>query len=800
MKAPVSWLNRYVDMEGVDLKALCELLPLRGLEIAGIEELGADIVNVVVGRIVGIEAHPDSDHLLVCMLDVGAGENIQIVTGAPNVAAGDLVPVALDGSTLPGGVEIKKGVLRGVESCGMLCSGEELELKDCDYPGAEIHGILILREDHPLGMDIREALQLSDVVIEAEPTANRPDWQSIIGIAREVAAAIGRPMHIPELVVKEEASGAIGDHVRAEVADADLCPRYMLRSVKDIKIEPSPIWMRRALRGAGQRPINNIVDITNFVMFEAGQPMHAFDMGCVADDHIIVRRSRASELIETLDHKQRLLPNDTLLITDETKPVGIAGVMGGVNSEITDASSTVLFESAKFDGANIRRVVKAMGMMSDAASRFIKGIDIETTAWALERACMLVEELGAGKVERGILDICDPKALERKTLVARPERVNALLSTDCSAEQMKDILNGLFIPTAIEGGKLVLTLPHFRDDMEGEADVAEEVARVLGHGSIAPTLMRGDLMRGRLSDKQAWRDRLQDALCGMGAFEVCTYAFTGPQAYDMLRVPEGNPLRRCVKLSNPFGDDSAWMRTTLLTGMLPVLATNAKRKAGTVRFFELGRVHAEKTPDQELPIESERLCLGFYGEGEDFYTLKGAIEALAAALDLPRLIMKAGGEDFFHPGRKARIHVGDSFVGMLGEIHPDVADAFGIPGRAYVAELDPSALFETRIIDKQYKPLSRVPSVSRDLALIVPRALESAAVEAVIRASAGDTLESVTLFDIYEGAHMPEGQKSMAYTLVFRHKERTLTDEEVQGFIDEVLAALKQAHGIELRS
>ena len=798
MLVPMKWLSRYVDISGVTPEQIQQMLTARGLEIASVEHQGEDIDNVVVGQIRKIDRHPDADKLIVCQLDVGEEELLQIVTGADNVREGDYVPVALHGSTLPGGVKIKKGKLRGVESGGMLCSGAELNLSEEDWPGAAVHGILILTDEYPAGTDIHTVLGLDDAVIEAEPTPNRPDLQSVIGVAREVACALKRPLHLPEVFVKEEGEKNIHDFVKVDVLDGDLCPRYMARTVRNIVIEPSPRWMQDSLRAAGMRAINNIVDITNYVMLEMGQPMHAFDLSCIRGEHIVVRRVREGEKLTTLDGKERHLPENTLLICDPEGPVGIAGIMGGENSEITPETKTVLFESAKFNGFNIRLSSKAMGMMSEASQRFVKGIDIEGTAVALERACQLVEELGAGVVDKGVIDVCKGD-LTRRTITARPEKVNDLVALHVPAEEMADILNRLCVPTELRDGLLHIEIPHFRDDIEGEADISEEVARIYGYDEIPLTLMRGDLVRGRLTPRQQAVDTLRTLLTGVGASECVTYSFTGPAAYDKLGLPADSLLRRSVKILNPFGEDNSLLRTTQAVSMLPVVALNLNRKAKELRLFEITNLHFPVDEKGVIPDEKQCVCIALYGENEDFYSMKGVVEHLCEGLDIENVSFTAGGEVYYHPGRKALLTVNGKTAGQFGEIHPDVAEAFEISGRVYLAEIELDALLSGRNTEKKYRALPRFPAVERDVALVLGEKVQSGDVAATIRRAGGKLVESVELFDVYAGSHIESGKKSLAYALTFRAEDRTLTDEDIQASMEKILSAVEKEYGAALR-
>lgn len=658
-----------------------------------------------------------------------------------------------------------------------------------------------MKDEWAVGTDIREVLGLNDTVLEAEPTPNRPDLQSIIGVAREVAFALGRPLVLPNAHVKAEGGRNIHDFVKVEVEDTELCPRYMARTVRDIVIEPSPAWMRDALRAAGVRSINNIVDITNYVMLETGQPMHAFDLACVADNHIVVRRAKKGEKLETLDGKERDLDEEMLCICDAQKPVGVAGVMGGMNSEITEHTKTVLFESAKFKGYSIRLTAKKLGMMTEASQRFVKGVDIEGAAYALERACQLVELLGAGKVDEGVIDVVGGD-LTRRRITARPERVNALVALDVPAERMAEILNGLCIPTTLKDGLLQIEIPHFRDDIEGEADISEEIARIVGFDEIPLTFMQGDLSRGRLTKAQKQMETVRDALCGMGAFECNTYSFTGQSAYDKLLLSADSALRNSVRILNPFGEDNALMRTTIAVSLLPVAALNINKKAGDFRIYEISNLYSPAKAANDLPEERQNVCIILHGEGEDFFTLKGVVESLCATLGIEesKMDFSAGGEAYYHPGRKAILAVDGTYAGQLGEVHPDCAAAFEISGRVYMAELELDVLFSAATEQKKYKPLPKFPAVERDIAIVLSEDCAAKQVKDVIAKAGGELLEAADLFDVYQGAHIESGKKSMAYSLRFRAAERTLTDDEVAEATNRILEALSESLGAKLRS
>lgn len=802
MKAPMSWLMRYVDLHDVSPKQIQDILTLRGIEISTIDDVYGEITNVVVGHVVDMVAHPDSDHMFICQVDVGAETPVQIVTGAQNVSIGDWVPAALHGATLPNNIKIKKGKLRGQASNGMLCSGEELLLKEGDYPTAGVDGIMLLQGDSlTAGMDIKEFLNINEVVFEAEPTPNRPDCLSMIGLARELASALNRELILPAVMqVGEELINQGSDEVNIHIEAEELCFRYMARSVENVHIEPSPDWMQKSLRLAGINAINNIVDITNYVMLECGQPMHAFDFSCVNGKQIIVRRAKEGETIQTLDEKERILTKDMLVIADESKPIAVAGVMGGANSEITENTKTILLESAVFASQSVRKTAKALGMNSESAMRYSKGIDIEGAKRALLRACQLMKELQVGEVSDKTYDVCHAD-LTRKTLRVRVERVNRILALALTVEEMANLTQSLFLPTTIHGNELEIEIPHFRDDIEGEADIAEEVARVVGHDAIKPTLMRGNLIRGKLTKQQKQMDAIRMSLCGLGADEIITYAFTGNAEYDKLMLSETDPLRtQSVQIKNPFGEENALMRTTLATGMLNVIETNLKRKNMDFRLFEIGNVH-QLGKEGELPEQKQMLCIGCVGVMEDFYLLKGMIENVFKTLNAPpSWTCVAGGSDYYHPGRKAMLTIGRNTVGQFGEVHPDVCDHYDVKGRAYLAEIsldDLLPLCGTK--EKKYIPISRYPSVERDLAIVVVDETESGRIVEQIQKVGGKELQSVRLFDIYKGEAIEEGKKSLAYSLRYQSNDRTLTEGEVNQSVKTILQMLEQKFDAKLR-
>jgi len=797
MKVPVNWVKDYTDIN-VSVKELADMMTMTGSKVEEIITLGEDISNVVVGRILSVDRHPDADKLVVCSVDVGQ-ETVQIVTGAPNVEAGQLVPVALHGARLPGGVTIKRGKLRGVESQGMLCSGEELMLKEEDYPGAGVNGILILKEDYAPGMDIKEALDLGGEAIDFEITSNRPDCLSIIGIAREIAITCGTEFRMPEVSLKAGV-GDINEELAVRVENPDLCPRYMARVVKDVKVGPSPQWMRRRLAAAGIRPINNIVDITNYVMLEMGQPMHAFDIEDIEGRTIVVRNARPGETIKTLDDKDRQLTEDMLVIADVKKPIAVAGVMGGANSEITEKTKCIVFESALFNAPSVRLTSKALGLRSESSMRFEKGLDINTVALALDRAAQLVQELGAGTVVNGMLDVLSA-SLEKRTISVRWNRINELLGLSLTVDTICGILARVGIETDVQGDTLTAVIPTYRNDIEGAADLAEEVARVYGYDKIPMTLMEGSAARGQRSRKEKLLSCVKNRLTGAGLYEVVTYSFTSPDIYRAIGYTDPAEYPQAVKIANPLGEDQSIMRRTLLPSILEVLSRNYNRRISSCRIFEINPVFLPKSlPLTELPDEVLTLAIGEYGNDTDFYTLKGVIEEVADLLGLgDRLCFERSSHPALHHGRTAQILLDGKPVGFMGEVHPKVLENFQLDVRSCVAELDLQTLLDTANTEKQYKALPRFPAVNRDLALIVDKKVTAAQIEKVIKGKGGKILEVVELFDIYEGKQIPEGCKSMAYSLTYRASDRTLVDDEVNAVHQKIVNALEAELGARLR-
>jgi phenylalanyl-tRNA synthetase beta chain len=795
MKLPLKWLKDYTDINASP-KEYADALTLSGSKVEGYEVLGEEIDKVVVGRILSIEKHPDADRLLVTQVDTGNG-TIQIVTGAHNIKVNDLVPVALDGSSLPGGKKIKKGKLRGVESCGMMCSIAELGVTKEEFPNAVEDGIFILEGEPAPGTDIKEYLGLNDTVVEFEITSNRPDCFSIIGLARESAATFKTSFSIPAITVKEE-GGSIEGKASVEIKAPDLCSRYAARIVENVKVGPSPRWMQERLKAAGVRPISNIVDITNYVMLEYGQPMHAFDLENLKGHSIIVRKAEQGEKMRTLDGQDRELDASMLVIADAERPVAVAGVMGGENSEITPDTKTILFESANFNGISVRLTAKKLGMRTEASSRFEKGLDPENVINAVDRAAQLVEEFGAGTVCKGIID-CYPVKPEKRKITFDPGRINALLGTDISADTMKEIFRRLEID--VDDASATVTPPSFRPDLECEADLAEEVARFYDYNNIKATLLEGKAATiGGKTPAQKIVDIIGSTMQSCGLSEIYTYSFTSPKVFDMMNTPKDSELRRAVVISNPLGEDYSIMRTTTLPDMLEVLATNFNRRVEEAKLFEISHVYLPKSlPLTELPEEKQVLTIGMYGN-VDFYDLSGVIEELMAVLGISSYSLEPVKDDpAFHPGRAARLIIKNKSCGILGEIHPSVAENFDAAQRNYVAMIDIEPLVKNASLRREYKPLPKFPAVSRDIAVLVDDDILVKQIEKLIASKAGKILEEVKLFDVYKGKQVPDGKKSVAYNITFRAQDRTLTDEEVGKAMDNIINALSDKLGAQLR-
>lgn len=793
------WLNEFVPVD-VDDRTFAEDMTLSGSKVEITEIEGEEISNVVVGRVVEIKRHENSDHMWICQVDVGEEAPIQIVTGAQNVSQGDLVPVAKHNSTLPGGVKITKGKLRGEKSNGMLCSYKELGMTDNDWPYSVVDGIFLLNSDPDLkakdlkpGDDIRTAIGLDDHVVEFEITPNRPDCLSVIGLAREAAVTYGKTMAQHEPVVKGGGIGNLTELLDVETPATDLCPRYTARMVRNVKIGPSPKWMRDCLRASGVRPINNIVDITNYVMLEYGQPMHAFDYRYVNGGKIVVRRAEDGETLTTLDGNVRHLNSSMLVIADEHRAVGLAGIMGGENSEIVEDTVDVVFESANFNGTSIRRTALALGMRTEASAKFEKGLDILNTLPAVNRACELVEMLGAGEVLDGTIDILN-FVPQPKQLKLRADKINALLGTDIDAAEMCRILQELGF--GVDGD--IITVPSWRGDVEHYSDLAEEVARFYGYNQIPTTAMTGVTTRGGYSPEQMLERSLGTVCRSLGYDEIITYSFISPTYYDKIRLPEDSPLRKSMKIMNPLGEDTSIMRTTVMPSMLEILTRNYNYRNKEAHLYELGRTYFER--EDGMADEPKHLSLGVYGPEESFFTLKGAVETILDSIRAEDVTYVAEKSDpSYHPGRCAKVYVNGQEVGTLGQIHPLVAANYGVDAELYYADLKFDALFASRGADPEYQPLPKFPAVTRDIAVLVDKAVTVGAMESSIQAAAKGLLKDVTLFDIYEGAKLPTGKKSVAFNLVLRADDRSLTAQEADDEVNLVLERLKKDFDAMLR-
>lgn len=891
-----NWLNEFVDLKDITDKEFNDEMTLSGSKVETIERPDENLKNVVVGKILEMKRHENSDHMWVCQIDVGQAEPVQIVTGAWNIHVGDYVPAALHGAHLPGGVKIEKGKLRGVESNGMLCSLKELGMTaEHDFPYAVITPAAILNDYHPIdkdkpsipadikpgdkvygpvvaarvlecaplgdgtfhtcldlgnatavpdtrcsnlhegdlvayntksdtictledlhaeqkefphciadgifvlqeedaepGLNMAHILGFDDSIVEFEITPNRPDCLSVIGLAREASATFKRPLklHTPE---PHGCGGSIADLVDIDIEDGDLCPRYTARMVKNVKIAPSPRWMRERLRNSGVRPINNIVDITNYVMLEYGQPMHAFDFSCVEGGHIIVRTAREGETIQTLDGNERKLTPNMLCICDEHKPVCVAGVMGGANSEIVGDTAMVLFESANFNGVSVRRTASALGMRTDASSRYEKGLDMMNTIKAVERACELVELLGCGEVVDGVMDVV---AKEKAPTVVKlePDKINALLGTELSEDLMREILVSLgFI---LNGDDIYV--PSWRGDVEHYSDIAEEVARFYGYNKIPCTLMRGETTRGGFSEQQRFDRAIGGAVRALGYDEIITYSFISPTYYDKIRMPKDSSLRNSLKILNPLGEDTSIMRTTILPSMLEIIARNHSYRNKSARLYELGKIYLPR--EDGLADEPKYLSLGAYGDGVDFFSFKGSIETLLHELRITDVkYVACTDNDSYHPGRCAKVYAGETYLGVFGQIHPLVAANYGMDTEVYTAELSFDAMYEKRGDIPVYQPLPKFPAVTRDIAVVCDEAVTVGALEESIRRGAKGLLKDVSLFDIYRGPGVASGKKSVAFNLVLRADDRSLTGEEADEDVQSILAALKADHNAVLR-
>lgn len=805
MNTSLSWIKTYVPDLDVTAQEYTDAMTLTGTKVEGFTELDADLDKIVIGQIDKIEKHPDADKLIICQVNIGT-ESVQIVTGAPNVKEGDKVPVVLDGGRVagghdgkmtPGGIKIKKGKLRGVESFGMMCSIEELGSTREMYPEAPEYGIYIFPEDAVVGESAVKALGLDDVVFEYEITSNRVDCYGVLGIAREAAATFQKKFCPPIVEVKENDEKA-SDYVKVTVEDSELCPRYCARVVKNVKIGPSPKWMQRCLASNGIRPINNLVDITNYVMEEFGQPMHAYDLDTIANQEIVVRRAGKDEKFVTLDGQERIMDENVLMICDGEKAVGIAGIMGGENSMITDDVKTVLFEAACFDGTSIRLSSKRIGLRTDASGKFEKGLDPNNAQAAIDRACQLMEELGAGEVVGGMVDVCS-ETREPSRVKFEPEKINKLLGTSLTKEEMIDYLGRVELAYDEKTDEIVA--PTFRQDIHCNADVAEEVARFYGYDKIPMTLPTGEATTGKLPFKLRIQEVARDIAEYCGFSEGMSYSFESPKVFDKLCIPEDSDLRKVITISNPLGEDYSIMRTSTLNGMLASLSTNYNRRNKDVRLYELGNIYLPKSlPVTELPDERTMFTLGMYGKG-DFFDMKGVCEEFFEKIGMKKKVTydPNSGKPFLHPGRQANMIYEGKVVGYLGEVHPAVADNYSIGEKAYIAVIDILDVLEFAGFNHKYTGIAKYPAVTRDLSLVVPHAVLAGQIEEIFDQRGGNILESYQLFDIYEGAQIEKGFKSMAYSLVFRAHDKTLGENEISAAMKKIMNGLNGL-GIELRS
>ena len=784
MNLSMKWLSDYVDIN-VTPREFAEAMTMSGSKVEGYEIESEEITKVVVGKVLSVEKHPDADKLFVCQIDIGQDKPLQIVTGASNVFVGAYVPVATDGSTLPGGIKIKKGKLRGVDSFGMLCSLGELRLTSNDFPGTVENGIMIITEPCEVGADIKEALGINDTVVEFEITSNRPDCMSVIGLAREASATFDIPLKLKAPVVKGS-GGDISDNLSVTVLNTELCPRYIARMVKNVKIGPSPRFIRERLRASGVRPINNIVDITNYVMLEYGHPMHAFDLKYVNDNKIVVRNAKVGESIVTLDNIKRELSPEMLVIADGKAPVAVAGIMGGEFSGIMDDTTEVIFESACFEGSSIRTTAKKLGLRTESSARFEKGLNATTPYEAVMRACELVELLGCGEVVDSIIDVDNSKK-EPVKIAFDYNWINRFIGIDLSEQQMKDILKKL----GFESDNGYITVPYYRTDIEHKADIAEEIARIYGYNKIPTTVISG-IADGKLTDKQLFERKINNTLLSLGLSEIITYSFISPKYYDKIRMPSDSPLRDSVTITNPLGEDTSVMRSTTLPSMMEILLRNYNNRNMNVALYELATEYIKNSSDS-LPNEYNQITIGMYGEKADFFILKGIIEALLCELDVKDYEVAAcTDETAYHPGRCARLIVSGEAAGVFGEIHPIVRQNYGIDTRVYAATIKEDVLFKNADNNKKYQALPKFPAVTRDLSLICDAGLCVGDIEKAIRSAVNkNLLEDVTLFDVYVGEQITSGKKSVSYSITLRSPDHTMTDDEAEGSIRKILKSLE---------
>ncbi len=796
MKIPMQWIRAYAEIP-TDAAQYTERMIMTGTAVEGTEVIGEGIRNVVTGRILSMARHPNSDHLWICQVDVGGDKPIQIITGAQNLSGGELVPVCPDGATLPGGKTIRTGMLRGELSEGMLCGGSELGVDDALYPGAGIDGILIFNEDHPLGINVLPLLGLGDTVVDFDILANRPDCQCVWGIARESAAAFDTAFIKPEIKVNEQ-GGNIQDEAKVAVMDSDLCPRYAARVVKNIRIGPSPLWLRAYLHGAGMRSINNIVDITNFVMLETGHPMHAFNISKVKGRQIIVRRAKDGETLRTLDGKIHTLTSEMLVIADEDKATGLAGIMGGEESEITEETREVLFECAAFDRTSVRVTARSLGIRTESSSRFEKGVTPATVMEALDRACQMVDQLNAGDTVTGVIDLY-PAPKPKIVVETTAERIQQWTGVPIPGEDIAAILKKLHFTVTLRDGNIQAVVPDFRQDVDGFADLAEEALRYYGYGHLSSVLPFGETLPGKRSQRMRFIDRIKEALVALGGHETMTYSFTSARAAEKLGLPPKDPRLKPVIIRNPLGEDTSVMRTTLAPCMLTTLGLNISRQNQRGLLFECGAVfEGHNRQPGALPVETQMLCLGAYGLFYDFYRMRDITLELLRILGLTADITPCG-ELYYHPGRSAALTVQGETVAILGEVHPNIGEAFDLNARVYLAEINLDILARLATPMGMLKPLPRFPAVTRDVALVLSQSEPLGPVLAAIQHVGALLLEQVSLFDVFRGAQLGSDKKSAAFSLRFRAEDRTLTDEEVKTVFDAILSVCAERFGAEIR-
>ncbi len=793
MKVPMKWIRRYVP-EAPSADVLAEKMIMIGNAVENVENLGSEVEGVVVGKVLTCEPHPNSDHLHVCTVDVGETEPLHIVCGAPNVAAGQLVPVARIGARLPGGVRIKKGKLRGELSEGMICSGDEIGCPPELYPSVGSAGILVFQEEYPLGADVKPILGLDEDVLDFEILANRPDCLSVWGLSREAAVASGTTFHMPEIVVTEK-GGDIHDYVSVEVHDEKLCPRYIARVIRNVRVGPSPLWLRQYLYGAGMRSINNVVDITNFIMLETGHPMHAFDLDMVEGRKIIVRQAVEGEHITTLDGKQHDLTPGQLVICDAVKPSCVAGIMGGEESEITEKTHTMMFECAVFDYAATRQTSRALGIRTESSSRFEKGVSVRTAMQAMDRACQMIHEMDAGDVVSGLIDLY-PHPAGQQTVDASCERIARRAGVPMSPEEIESILKALRFEVTRDGDALHVVVPDDRQDVTMEADLCEEALRVYGYDKIPGTLLRGETTPGGRSAAMLMRMKISDLLTGLGFYEIMNFSFVSPRSVEKLGLSAEDARYQMLPIRNPLGEDTSVMRTTLVPDLLRTLALNMNHGNTAARLFEISRIFDPVHRTEEgLPMEHMRLSMGIYGNHEDFYSLRGLVECLLQQLGI-EIVIARGRETFLHPGRSAVLQAGDCVIGTVGEVHPDVRDNFEMPVRAWIADLDLEAMMALSTAMGEVKPMPRYPAVNRDLSLVMPEDTEVGPLMREMAQSAGSLLEDVKMFDVYRSPVLGLGVKSIAFSFIFRGQDHTLTEEEISSAMGKILKTAEQYQAV----